>query len=124
MQLFAITALTLVAQFVNLSEVAPAPAEKTAVAELDGRVRFIPAGGSQRFTINHRATRLDAIAVEAGRPRGLRMYLFDAEGQLLACDEDVSDGLSLGIRDGWQGPFTLVVKNVSREENAYKLLVE
>lgn len=124
MQLIAITALTLFAQFVSSPEVAPAPAVQPAVAELDGRVRFIPAGGSQRFTINHRATRLDAIAVEAGRPRGLRMYLFDAEGKLLAADEDVTDGLSLGIRDGWQGPFTLVVKNASREHNAYKLMVE
>jgi hypothetical protein len=88
------------------------------------RVREIAPGASHRWTIQQRATRLDAFGLEAGRARGLRIYLYDAEGKLLACDEDAKDGLGFGVRDGWQGPFTLVVKNASREPNADRLMVE
>jgi len=88
------------------------------------RAKAIAPGQSHRWTIRQRAGRLDGIAVVAGRPKGLRIYLFDADGKMLACDEDASDGLGFGVRDGWKGPFTLVVRNASRQENAYKLLVE
>jgi hypothetical protein len=122
MKLLAITALSL--SLAALSAAAPSTDPSAPPAEGQTRVKEIAPGQSHRWTILQRATRLDAFAVEAGRQRGLRIYLFNAEGKLVACDEDASDGLGFGVRDGWQGPFTLVVKNASREHNAYRLMVE
>jgi hypothetical protein len=88
------------------------------------RVREIAPGQSHRWTIQHRASRLEGLGLLAGRARGLQMYLYDAEGELKAVDEDARDGLGLALSDRWQGPFTLVVKNASREANVYKLMVK
>jgi hypothetical protein len=124
MKLIAITALSLTLAAVAARATEPHTDLSIPVSDERTRVREIAPGGSHRWTIRERATRLDAFALEAGRPRGLRMYLYDAEGNLKACDEDAKDGLGFGVRDTWQGPFTLVVKNVSREPNVYKLMVE
>ena len=120
MKLLAITALSLTLAALASAHTAPSapPADSTT------RVKEIAPGQSHRWSIMKRSKAVDLFAVKAGRPRGLRIYLYDAEGKLVACDEDASDGLSFGVREGWDGPFTLVVKNVSREFNAYRLMVQ
>jgi hypothetical protein len=123
MKLLAITALLLTLAAMT-SAAAPHATPSIPVSEGATRVREIGPGQSHRWTIQHRAARLDALALDAGRARGLCIFLYDAEGRLVACDEDARDGLGFGVRAGWQGPFTLVVKNASRKANVYKLMVE
>ena len=120
MKLLAIAALSLTLVASAASHTTPSELP----ADAQTRAREIGPGQSHRWSIQHRATRLEAIAVEAGRARGLQLFLYDSEGELVACDMDATDGLSFGVRESWQGPFTLIVKNASREMNAYKLMVE
>ena len=126
MQLFAITALSIAAHFAPTMSAAPVTSAPDTEQTFDqqSRAKAISAGHSHRWTINQRAGRLAAIAVVPGRARGLEIYLFDGDGKLVASDTDVSDGLGFGVREGWKGPFTLVVKNMSRQDNLYQLLVE
>ena len=54
----------------------------------------------------------------------MQIYLYDVDGKLLASDLDSSDGLSLGVRRSWKGPFTLVVRNSGRRANLYTIKAE
>lgn len=118
MNLFAIAALTLATQFAPTAETtlheAPAPApEKTRT--------FIRAGASHEITL---VGRISEIGVETGRERGMEVFLYDQDGNLLACDLDASDGLFLGVRSGWDRPLKLVVRNMSRKANVYAVKAE
>lgn len=125
MKLIILAALALAAQApVDQHSVNIETSNESAAIQAAERAYVIFGGANQKHCLSVRAGQLSRISVSPARNWGMEIYLYNADGKMVVCDRDASDGLSFRVHSGWQGPLTLLVHNTSRKTNLYTVEAE
>jgi hypothetical protein len=82
----------------------------------------VSANSTDSYTVRFRAGELAEIVLSGDGDTDLDLYVYDANGNLIAKDDDYSDDCYVSWVPKWTGAFTVKVKNRGSVYNRYTLV--
>ncbi len=84
-------------------------------------VHYVAAGGTDVFHLTFRAGEEAVVAIDGDGDTDLDLYVYDENGNLIACDNDHLDTCIVRFYPRWTGTFVIKVRNMGRVFNQYKI---
>jgi hypothetical protein len=98
-----------------------ATAQAGAVGGPKDDIHNVKARSVDVFRVTFRAHELAAIAVRGDGDSDLDLYVYDENGNLIACDTDPTDQCLVTLVPQWTGQFVIRVVNRGFVSNTYRI---
>jgi hypothetical protein len=82
----------------------------------------VPARGSDRYSVRFAGGEVARVLVSGDGGTDLDLYVYDADGDLVASDTDPGDDCVVSFVPRWGGRYTIVIRNIGAVRNEYLMI--